>query len=82
MKKNMVSQNKKIWDYLLSHGSITPKEALDEFGCMRLGARIFEIKESVELMLNGYSIVSSLETGTNRFGEPTRYAKYILIKGD
>lgn len=31
--------------HLLQHGQITPMEALQKFGCMRLAARISELRE-------------------------------------
>lgn len=31
--------------HLLQHGSITPMDALQKFGCMRLAARISELRE-------------------------------------
>jgi hypothetical protein len=43
MKKKR-SQNDMILDYLKSGKSITPLEALDKFGCMRLGARIADLR--------------------------------------
>lgn len=39
------SQNEQILAYLKSGKSITPIEALSNFGCFRLGARIFELRE-------------------------------------
>lgn len=38
------SQNKQIYEYLKQGHSITPLKALELFGCFRLGARIFDIK--------------------------------------
>lgn len=43
MKKD--SQTKKILAILIKEHSITPLEALNRCGCMRLAARIAEIKE-------------------------------------
>jgi hypothetical protein len=39
---------------------------------MRLPARISEIKDS------GVKVIKTMERGQNRFGEPTRYARYRL----
>ena len=39
-----MSQCNDILTYLQSGRSLTPLEALDLFGCMRLGARIWELK--------------------------------------
>lgn len=38
------SQTKRILKYLLSGKSITALEAFKKFNCLRLGARIFNIK--------------------------------------
>jgi hypothetical protein len=38
------SQTDRILEYMLSGKSITPLEALNKFGCLRLGARIADIK--------------------------------------
>jgi hypothetical protein len=51
-------------EYLKTYGSITPLEALRAFGCMRLGARI------ADLRADGYDI----ETEINPKGK--RYAIY------
>lgn len=41
---NTTSQNKGILAYLQSGKSITPIDALKEFGCFRLSARIFDLR--------------------------------------
>ena len=40
-----LSQKKRILAWMLKGHSITPLEALNMFGCLRLGARIADIKE-------------------------------------
>ena len=50
------SQTDRILDYLLTGKSITPLEALDMFGTMRLGARIADIKA------RGYIVYSEFVT--------------------
>ena len=67
-----MTQWEKILRYLEDFGSITPLDALREFGCMRLGARIYDLKRK------GYDITRTLEAGRNRYGEETRYARYTL----
>lgn len=67
-----MSQSERILSYLEKHGSITQMEAANELGCMRLGARIFELRE------RGHMIVSDTEFGQNRFGERTHYTRYRL----
>ena len=47
------SQCKQIIDYMKTHESgITPYEALELFGCLRLSARIHDLRDE------GYSIVT------------------------
>ena len=67
-----MTQWEKILRYLEDFGSITPVDALREFGCMRLGARIYDLKR------RGYDITRTLEAGRNRYGEETGYARYTL----
>jgi hypothetical protein len=69
-----MTQAEKILDYMERHGSITPLEAVNELGVMRLGARIFDLKES------GIEIVTERVTEKNRFGEVCNFARYRLEK--
>ena len=41
-----MSQEKQILKYMQSGNSITPMDALNRFGCFRLGARIYNLKNS------------------------------------
>lgn len=50
--KTIQSQAKRILEYLKDGNGITPMDALDLFGCFRLGARIADIKKM------GYDIVT------------------------
>lgn len=70
-----MSQSRRILDYMAMHGSITQLDAMRDLGIMRLGARVFDLKE------RGYNIVTVMVEDLNRFGEQTRYARYYL-KGD
>lgn len=67
-----MTQCEKILRHLKDYGSITPMEALRDYGCMRLGARIYDLKR------RGHDIDSALETGENRYGERISYARYTL----
>lgn len=40
------SQNKQILKYLQSGKKLTPIDALKKFGCFRLGARIWDLRNS------------------------------------
>ena len=69
----MESQNKRIKDYLLSGRSITPLDALYQFSCFRLGARINDLKrEGVPIKSEMIEIISE--------GKKKRVAKYSLVK--
>jgi hypothetical protein len=39
-----MSQNQRILKHIEQHGSINPLMALERYGCMRLAARISELK--------------------------------------
>ena len=41
-----MSQGQQILNHLRAGKHITPLEALKRFGCFRLGARIYELKEA------------------------------------
>jgi hypothetical protein len=62
------TQKDKIREYLQSGKSITPLDALEMFGCFRLGAHIFTLREE------GMPIKT--EFVTNRYR--TKFAKYTL----
>lgn len=53
-------------EYMTLYGSITPREALDAFGCMRLSGRIGELRD------DGYDILTI--TGDKN----KNYATYVL----
>lgn len=63
----MHTQTRQIRRHLLKHNSITPYEALRLFGCMRLAARIWDLKKT------GFSVVKHMV----RRGEKS-FAKYVM----
>ncbi len=67
-----MTQTDMILRHLRDFGSITPVEALREYGCMRLGARIWDLKQA------GYDIRAAKETAKNRYGKPVSFARYTL----
>jgi len=67
-----VSQCEYILKYLELYGSITPLEALREFGCMRLASRIWDLTQK------GYRFKVTMTDGVGRLGNKTRYATYRL----
>ena len=46
------TQNERILQHLKSGNSITPLEALQWYGCMRLAARVLDLRES------GHNVIS------------------------
>ena len=69
-----MTQNEQILQHLEKYGSITPMEAVSECGCMRLAARIADLKDS------GHNITTTICSGKNRNGEKVRYAEYKYKK--
>ena len=69
-----MNQNDRILRHLRDNGSITPLDALSEYGIMRLASRISDLRSM------GYDITTTMEKGRNRYGEATRYARYTLAE--
>lgn len=67
-----MTQKDRVLKYMQDFGKITPLDAIREFGCLRLSARVFDLKR------DGYNIVSETETSKNRYGESVSYASYRL----
>jgi hypothetical protein len=67
-----VTQCERILRHLQDYGSITQAEAVTEYGCYRLGARIWDLRAQ------GVPIKSETVTGKNRYGERTCFARYSL----
>lgn len=70
-----MTQCERILRHMQDYGSITQAEAVTEYGCYRLGARIFDLKS------RGVAIKSETVTGKNRYGERTSFARYSIVKG-
>ncbi len=70
-----MNQNDRILRHLRDNGSITPLDALSEYGIMRLASRISDLRGM------GYDISREMVQGRNRYGEATRYARYTLGAG-
>lgn len=67
-----MTQIDRIARHIEDYGRITSLEAVNEYGIMRLASRVNDMRRL------GYPIVSSTETGKNRYGEPTRYSRYYF----
>ena len=64
-----MSQTQEILEHLKKGNTITPVEALNWFGCMRLGARVFNLKRQ------GHNIQTKI---VERNGK--RFASYFMNK--
>lgn len=73
-KEQRLTQCMKIIKYMHDFGSITPIQAMQDLGVMRLAARISELEAE------GWEIDHNRETGKNRYGDNTSYARYSLKK--
>lgn len=69
------TQTAKILQHMRLHGSITPMDALQCYGCMRLAARIADLRKQ------GVLITAEPENGLNRDGEKIRYTRYRIAEG-
>ena len=74
--RNKFTQAEKVLMHLRYFGSITPMEAIQDYGITRLAAMIHNLRKS------GEPIGKIIELGTNRFGEKSHWAKYIYGKVD
>ena len=68
-----MKQAERVLKYMRDFGSITQLEAMQDIGCMRLAARIADLKR------DGHAIRREMETSKNRYGEDTSYARYRLV---
>lgn len=64
----------RLLEYLKKHKSITCKEASEELGNLRLSSTIYYLRH-----YKGYNIITTMEEALNRYGEKTRFGRYILI---
>ncbi len=68
------AQNSQVLAWLRKWHSITPMEALSGLGCMRLGARIFDLRQA------GHVIDREMIEVARRDGSTTRVARYRLVQ--
>lgn len=64
-----ISQKNAVLQHLRDHGTITPIEALNKYGCFRLGAHIFELRQE------GHKIATTMRYAPNG---RKRWAEYSL----
>ena len=66
------TQTNQVLLHLRTRGALTQREAMNLYGIMRLGARVYDLRG------RGYNIVKDMERSVNRYGRPVRYAVYRL----
>ena len=71
-----MNQIETVLNHLTTRGPITPREAIELYGILRLGARIYDLKQM------GFVIQRQLVEDTNRYGNTVRYARYSLIQAE
>lgn len=71
MKK---SQTEQILEYMQKNGSITALEATVRLNCLRLAARISDLKKE------GHLISSVMESHKSQDGSTSHYKRYFLIQ--
>jgi len=64
-------QSQAILKYFKSKKSLTSMQAFELFGCTRLAARVHSLREA------GYDIASVWQETDTKYGEHTRYVKYV-----
>ena len=73
--KNLTPKEERLLKYLQKkhNHDITSLEAIKNLGETRLSATIYLLRH------NGYVITDSYETSVNRYGDTTRYKRYVLM---
>ena len=67
-----MSQELEILSHIKRNGSITPLEALQEYGCMRMAARVYDLRSQ------GHNIVSIEKSVMTPKGRK-KWAEYRLV---
>lgn len=67
-----MTQCDRVLKYMQDFGTITPLQALGDLGVMRLGARIWDLRQ------DGHKITRRMVSAKNRYGESVSFAEYKL----
>ena len=76
-KWNKMNKTKAILKHLEENGSITSWEAIKEYGATRLSAIIYNLRNVYDL-----NIITETVSFVDRYGTPSDYAIYILVKDE
>lgn len=74
MSQGKLTQKELILQYIADFGYITSFQAYADLGITQLGARIKELKAQ------GYEFKTENIKTKNRYGKPSHYYEYYLIK--
>lgn len=72
-KNKSINKTKAIMLHLLEFKTITSWEAIKEYGATRLSAIIFVLRHKYNM-----NIVTEMVEFTDRFGNKSNFAKYVL----
>ena len=70
----MKNQRQMVIDFIDEFGSITPLDAIREFGITRLASRVYELKK-----LDGIELKAVPEPSINRYGKKVVHARYSRV---
>jgi len=70
-----MTQSQRILRHLEDYGSITQMDAIRDYGIMRLASRVNDLRRE------GHPIITEVVEGRNRYGEKTRWARYVNRMG-
>ena len=76
MKYEEMKPQERVIEYMRRNGAITNNEAVAHLGNGRLSETIRKLRRK------GYDIETVMVEGANRYGEPSRYGKYILHENE
>ena len=71
-----MTQTQLVKRFIDNNGSITPLQAMSNFGIMRLAARIKDLEKE------GMEFRKTMVCDMNRFGQPVRFMKYSKVMPD
>lgn len=69
-KMSIDAQKRMLLEHLLKNGSITQMEAVEEYGCYRLSARIYELRNDDKVPITTIQVENLHNSG--------HHAKYLL----
>lgn len=67
-----MTQCELVLRHIKDFGSITPAEAVSEYGIYRLASRIYDLKK------RGVIFETEMVYGKNRYGELTKFKRYSI----